>query len=64
MGYKWGISNGRGRVKEMKIRLDPVLHRRLARMARESRRSMSKQIAVYIDQGIKIDREEKRKASA
>lgn len=62
MGYKWDMIIGRGEVKEMKIRLDAALHRDLVRVARKSLRSVSKQVIVYIKQGIEIEREEARKA--
>ena len=61
MGYKWDMISGRDAVKEMKIRLNSSLHKELSKVAKESFRSVTKQVAVYIRQGIDADRKKDRK---
>jgi hypothetical protein len=62
MGYKRDMINGRGQVKEMKIRLDAAIHRALAREAKKALRSVSKQVAIYIKQGIEAEAARSRPA--
>ncbi len=59
MGYKWDMFTGRGKVKEMKIRIEPALHRDLQRVAKRSLRSVTKQVVIYIRQGIEQERARK-----
>jgi len=62
MGYKRDMINGRGQVKEMKIRLDAAIHRALAKEAKKALRSVSKQVAIYIKQGIEAEAARSRPA--
>jgi hypothetical protein len=62
MGYKRDMTNGRSQLKEMKIRLDMAIHRALAREAKKALRSVSKQVAIYIKQGIEAEAARSRPA--
>ncbi len=46
-------------MKEMKIRIEPALHRDLQRVAKRSLRSVTKQVVIYIRQGIEQERARK-----
>ena len=49
-------------MKEMKIRLDAAIHRALAKEAKKALRSVSKQVAIYIRQGIESEAARSRPA--